>query len=130
MGKVPFECECETPAHETPKIADRLDMLGDLLEIGGEQSRHRILAYRRGRCAVVRAAEEPVADLALAGRAVDLPDIGATLQDKIAELVRTGEIGALARLRERDSGGARRRCTPARHRAQARGALFEELGGA
>lgn len=115
------------PLPTNAEIADRLDLLGDLLEIGGEQSRHRILAYRRG-AARVRAAEEPVADLALAGRAVDLPDIGATLQDKIAELVRTGEIGALARLRERVPEGlavvARLRgIGPKRARA-----LFEELG--
>ena len=79
-------------------IADCFDLYGDLLEIGGEQSRHRILAYRRG-AARVRGATESVAVLALAGRAVDLPDIGGTLQDKIVELVETGEIAALQRLR-------------------------------
>ena len=81
-------------------IADRLDLYGDLLEIGGEKSRHRILAYRRG-AARVRGAGESVAALALAGRAVDLADIGATLQDKIVEFVQTGEIAALRRLCER-----------------------------
>ena len=81
-------------------IADRLDLYGDLLEIGGEKSRHRILAYRRG-AARVRGTGESVAALALAGRAVDLPDIGATLQDKIVEFVQTGEIAALRRLCER-----------------------------
>lgn len=80
------------------QIADRFDLYGDLLEIGGEQSRHRILAYRRG-AARVRGATESVAALALAGRAVDLPDIGGTLQDKIVEMVETGEIAALQRLR-------------------------------
>lgn len=79
-------------------IADRLDLIGDLLEIAGEKSRHRILAYRRG-AARVRGAGESVATLALAGRAVELPDIGGTLQDKIVELVHTGEISALQRLR-------------------------------
>ena len=88
------------PLPTNADIADRLDLIGDLLEIGGEQSRHRILAYRRG-AARVRGAGESVAGLALIGRAVDLPDIGKTLQDKIVELVDTGEIGALTRLRER-----------------------------
>lgn len=88
------------PLPANADVADRLDLIGDLLEIGGEQSRHRILAYRRG-AARVRAAAESVAALALAGRAVDLPDIGKTLQDKIVEYVRTGEIAALTRLRER-----------------------------
>jgi DNA polymerase (family X) len=80
------------------EIADRFDLIGDLLEIGGEQSRHRILAYRRG-AARVRNASDSVAQLALAGTAVSLPDIGGTLQDKIVELVETGQIAALERLR-------------------------------
>ena len=80
------------------EIADRFDLYGDLLEIGGEPSRHRILAYRRG-AARIRGAGESVAAMALAGRAVELPDIGGTLQDKIVELVQTGEIAALQRLR-------------------------------
>jgi len=88
------------PLPTNAEIADRLDLIGDLLEIVGEQSRHRILAYRRG-AARVRGAAESVATLALAGRAVDLPDIGTTLQDKIVELVDSGEIAALTRLRER-----------------------------
>jgi DNA polymerase (family 10) len=82
------------------EIADRFELLGDLLEIDGEKSRHRILAYRRG-AARVRATTESVSALAMAGRAVDLPDIGGTLQDKIRELVTTGQIGALTRLQER-----------------------------
>ncbi len=79
-------------------IAECLELIGDLLEIGGEKSRHRILAYRRG-AARVRAAGESVAELALSGRAVELPDIGGTLQDKIVELVQTGQIAALERIR-------------------------------
>jgi DNA polymerase (family X) len=81
-------------------MADLFDLYGDLLEIGGEKSRHRILAYRRG-AARIRGADESVAKLALAGRAIDLPDIGATLQDKMVELIQTGEIAALQRLRAR-----------------------------
>jgi DNA polymerase (family 10) len=114
------------PLPTNAEIADRLDLIGDLLEIGGEQSRHRILAYRRG-AARVRGAAESVAALAVAGRAVDLPDIGTTLQDKIVELVDTGEIGALSRLRERVPEGL-----AAVARLQGIGpkrawALFEEL---
>lgn len=80
-------------------IAARLQLLGDLLEIEGAV-RHRVLAYRRG-AARVRSASESVAELAVQGRAVELPDIGATLQSKIAELVETGEIAALRAVRER-----------------------------
>jgi DNA polymerase (family 10) len=115
------------PLPTNAEIADRLDLIGDLLEIGGEQSRHRILAYRRG-AARVRGAAESVAALAVAGRAVDLPDIGTTLQDKIVELVDTGDIGALSRLRERVPEGL---AAVARLQGigpkRARG-LFDELG--
>jgi len=82
------------------EIADRLELLGDLLEIEGDAVRHRVLAYRRG-AVRVRSASRSVAEMALAGRAVELPDIGATLQAKIVELATTGDIAALARLRER-----------------------------
>jgi DNA polymerase (family 10) len=117
----------EKPLPTNAEIGDRLDLIGDLLEIGGEQSRHRILAYRRG-AARVRGATESVAALAVAGRAVELPDIGATLQDKIVELAETGDIAALARLRERIPEGL-----AAVARLQGIGpkrakALFDELG--
>ncbi|HTI33059.1 MAG TPA: DNA polymerase/3'-5' exonuclease PolX [Miltoncostaea sp.] len=85
------------------EIADRLQLLGDLLEIEGA-IRHRVLAYRRG-AARVRATNESVAELALQGRAVELADIGATLQAKIVELVETGEISALQKARDRTPEG-------------------------
>jgi DNA polymerase (family 10) len=81
------------------EIADRLQLLGDLLELEGAV-RHRVLAYRRA-AARVRGTPESVARMALEGRATDLPDIGGTLQAKIAELAETGEISALAKARER-----------------------------
>lgn len=81
------------------QIAASLALLGDLLEIEGAD-RHRVLAYRRG-AARVRGASESVAQMALAGRAVELPDIGKTLQAKIVELVESGRIEALERARER-----------------------------
>jgi DNA polymerase (family 10) len=81
------------------EVADRLALIGELLEIEGAE-RHRILAYRRG-AARIRANHESVAEMALAGRATELPDIGHTLQAKIAELAGTGRIAALERLLER-----------------------------
>jgi DNA polymerase (family 10) len=81
------------------EIADRLDLLAELLDVDGAE-RHRILAYRRA-AARIRECGEEVARLALAGRAVDLPDVGPTLQAKIVELVETGDIATLARLRAR-----------------------------
>lgn len=79
-------------------LADLFELFGDLLEIGGEKSRHRVLAYRRG-AARIRGAGESVAAMAIAGRATELPDIGGTLQDKIVEYVESGTIAALDRLR-------------------------------
>ena len=81
------------------EIADRLTLLGDLLELEGAV-RHRVLAYRRG-AARVRSTPVSVAAMAMEGRAVDLPDIGATLQAKIVELAETGDISALAKARAR-----------------------------
>ncbi len=80
-------------------IAERLTLLGDLLELEGAV-RHRVLAYRRG-AARVRATPESVARMAIEGRAIALPDIGATLQAKIVELAETGDIAALAAARAR-----------------------------
>ncbi|MGD9696663.1 MAG: DNA polymerase/3'-5' exonuclease PolX [Thermoleophilia bacterium] len=81
------------------EVADSLQLIGDLLEIEGAV-RHRVLAYRRA-AARIRQTPASVAEMALAGRATDLPDIGATLQAKVAELATTGDIAALAKLRER-----------------------------
>ncbi len=79
-------------------VAKHFELIGELLSISDGQARHRILAYVRG-AARIRGAGESVAELALAGRAVELPDIGKTLQDKIVELVTTGTVAALDRLR-------------------------------
>ncbi len=81
------------------EIADRFQVLGDLLEMEGAD-RHRVLAYRRA-AARIRSTPESVGRMALDKRATDLPDIGATLQSKIVELGETGDIAALAKLRER-----------------------------
>lgn len=81
------------------RIAERLQLIGDLLEMEGAV-RHRVLAYRRA-AARIRATPESVARMAMEGRATDLPDIGATLQAKIRELCETGDIAALATLRAR-----------------------------
>ena len=80
------------------EVADQLDLLADLSEILGEAS-FRVLAYRR---AATRIRDTPgsVAELALAGRAKELPGIGKTIEEKIVELVEDGEMHALARRRE------------------------------
>lgn len=71
-------------------IATMFATIADMLEIKGE-SIHRVLAYRR--------ASETIANLPRSLRTVheegtltDLPNIGATLAEKIDELVTTGEL--------------------------------------
>jgi DNA polymerase (family 10) len=79
-------------------VAGQLELLADLLEIEGEAA-FRVLAYRRA-AARVRETGTPVAQLALDGEAKKLPGIGATIQDKIVQIVDTGEIEALSRRRK------------------------------
>jgi DNA polymerase (family 10) len=87
------------PLPTNAEVGERFVLLAELLDIEGAD-RHRILAYRRAAESVL-AAGESVARMAVEGRATDLPGIGATIQSKIVELVETGDIAALARLRER-----------------------------
>lgn len=79
------------------EIAAAFDELGDLYELDGATI-HRIVAYRNGARAV-REASKQVAQLAIDGRATQLPGIGATLQEKIVALSTTGQIPALEKLR-------------------------------
>src|SRR3989454_10916640 len=78
------------------QIAAALEELGDLYELDGAIV-HRVLAYRTA-AKTVREASLSVAALARAGRATELPGIGATLQDKIVTLLDTGTIAAAERL--------------------------------
>jgi DNA polymerase (family X) len=84
-------------------IADALEELGDLYELDGAIV-HRVLAYRTA-AKGVRESSLSVAALASEGRAVELPGIGATLQEKIQALVETGEIPAAERLRAKFPAG-------------------------
>jgi DNA polymerase (family X) len=78
-------------------IAEALEELGDLYELDGAIV-HRVTAYRGGAKAV-RDSSVSVAALAREGRAVELPGIGKTLQEKIVALLETGTIPAAERLR-------------------------------
>ena len=78
-------------------LADQFDQLADLSEILGEQS-FRVAAYRRA-AARIRDTASSVAELALEGKAKELPDIGKTIEAKIAEVVETGDMEALAKRR-------------------------------
>jgi DNA polymerase (family 10) len=77
------------------QVAEQFDLLADLLELSGEQQ-FRVLAYRRA-ADQIRSAGSPIAQLALDGRAKDLPGIGKTIESKIVQIVDSGEIEALTK---------------------------------
>jgi DNA polymerase (family X) len=77
------------------QVAEQFDLLADLLELEGEQQ-FRVLAYRRA-ADQIRSAGGPIAQLALDGRAKDLPGIGKPIESKIVQIVDTGEIEALTK---------------------------------
>jgi DNA polymerase (family X) len=90
------------PLPRNAEIADQLDLLADLSELLGEAG-FRVLAYRR---AATRVRDTPasVAQLALQGKAKELSGIGATIEQKIVEVVEDGEMHALTRRREQVPG--------------------------
>jgi len=78
-------------------LADQFDLLADLSEILGEQS-FRVAAYRRA-ATRIRDTASSVAELALQGKAKELPDIGKTIEAKIVEVAETGDMAALTKRR-------------------------------
>jgi DNA polymerase (family 10) len=79
------------------EIAEALLELGTLYELDGA-NRFRVIAYKEA-ARVIRQSPVSVEELALAGRATELPGVGDTLQDKIVALSKTGEIPAAAKLK-------------------------------
>ena len=75
------------------EIADQFDLLADLLELEGSDA-YQVLAYRRA-ATTIRESARPVAELALEGRATDLPGIGKTIEAKIVQAAERGEIEIL-----------------------------------
>jgi len=85
------------PLPRNSDVADALDELADVSEVLGEQG-FRIIAYRRA-ATRVRETAASIAELALAGRAKELPGIGGTIEAKIVELTETGHMAALEKRR-------------------------------
>jgi DNA polymerase (family X) len=86
-------------------IADAFDEIGDLLSLQGENP-FRIRAYRRA-ARVVRSLPQQLAELKGASDYDAIPGIGRDLAAKIAELVRSGRLKALEKLRREVPSGAR-----------------------
>jgi len=85
------------------ELADQLDLLADLSEILDEES-FKVIAYRRA-ATRIRESALPVAELALDGKAKDLPGIGRTIENKVVEVVNVGEMEALTRRKQRVPAG-------------------------
>src|SRR5258708_4827471 len=120
------------PAGEPPRdasnamIAAAFDELGDLYELDGAII-HRVVAYRNAAKAV-RDAPVSVAALTRAGRVTELAGIGATLEQKIVDLLETGSIPAAEKLRARFPAGlVQMTRLPGLGPKRAR-RLFDELG--
>ncbi|MDX6582644.1 MAG: polymerase [Solirubrobacterales bacterium] len=79
------------------EIAEALVELGTLYELDGA-NRFRVIAYKEA-ARVIRQSPVSVEELALAGKATELPGVGDTLQEKIVALSETGEIPAAAKLK-------------------------------
>ena len=77
-------------------IAERFDLLADLLELEGAVA-YRVLAYRRA-AKTLRETPESVVRLSQQGRLTELSGVGDTISDKVAELIATGQIAALEKL--------------------------------
>lgn len=79
------------------EIAAAFDELAVLYELDGAV-KYRVLAYTTA-AKSIRESPVPVAELARAGRATEIPGVGKTLAEKIDALLATGEIPAAVRLK-------------------------------
>jgi DNA polymerase (family X) len=87
------------------EVADAFDEIGDLLSIQGENA-FRIRAYRRA-AQLVRGLPRELAEMSGPSDYDQLPGIGKDLAAKIAELVETGHLKALEKLRRKVPPGVR-----------------------
>jgi DNA polymerase (family 10) len=93
----------ERPLPSNAELAAQFELLADLLELDGADA-FRLSAYRRAATRIQESAA-PVARLALEGTATQLPGVGATIAAKIVELTQTGDLRAIAKLRDRIPAG-------------------------
>src|SRR5438477_8103861 len=85
------------------EVANVLDEIGTLLELQGENS-FRCQAYHNAARAIEQL-EEDLGEILSAGRLGDIRGIGATMHDKIAALVTTGDLPFYTQLREKTPPG-------------------------
>lgn len=86
-------------------VAEAFEEIGDLLSIQGENA-FRIRAYRRA-AQIIRSLPRQLGEMADPGEYDALPGIGKDLAGKIAELIATGHLRALEKLRRQVPPGVR-----------------------
>jgi DNA polymerase (family X) len=91
------------PLPSNAELADEFELLADMLELDGADA-FRLTAYRRA-ATRIRESAVPVAQLAKEGSATKLSGIGTTIQNKILEYSETGDLAAIAKLREKLPAG-------------------------
>jgi DNA polymerase (family 10) len=85
------------------ELAECFELLADMLELDGADA-FRLAAYRKA-ASRIRESAVPVAQLAIDGRATRLSGIGGTIEAKIVEYTETGDLAALAKLRDKLPAG-------------------------
>src|SRR5215218_1007687 len=108
------------------ELSAHFDELADLYELD-EAIVHRIVAYRNAARAI-RDATQPVAELARAGRATELPGIGKTIAEKIDVLLERGSLPQAERLKEKFPAGLVEITHLPGFGAKRARRLYEELG--
>jgi DNA polymerase (family X) len=91
------------PLPSNAELAEEFELLADMLELDGADA-FRLTAYRRA-ATRIRESAVPVAQLAMEGNATRLSGIGTTIQNKIVEFSETGDLNAVAKLREKLPSG-------------------------
>jgi len=85
------------------EVADFLRMIADMLEIKGEVI-YKSLAYRRA-AEQIEALGHDISDYWREGRLREIPGVGAALEGKLDELLRTGRLGYFEELQEQIPAG-------------------------
>ena len=88
-----------------PEVADTFDEMAELLAIEGGNV-FRVRAYQRA-ALVIRTLPQPLAEWRTQHEFDELPGVGADLAKKITELLGTGRLRALEKLRHRVPVGLR-----------------------
>ncbi|MFQ5410011.1 MAG: helix-hairpin-helix domain-containing protein, partial [Anaerolineales bacterium] len=80
------------------ELADTFTLIADLLQIKGEVV-YKILAYRKAADSIVDLGRD-INDVWRAGKLKEVPGVGKAIAEKIDELLSTGKLGFLEKLKQ------------------------------